>query len=194
VERILAKLQRLREADDGFHLFGANSHRYQLGPVLSEGAVAEWEEQFGVTLPQGYRRFLLEAGHGGAGPYYGLFTIDNRHRENATEYEYLARPFPWTERFNPEEFENPCDEEFVECTDGEFMGIHVPGALSICRYGCAKYFVLILHGPCIGEVWHDWQAEGSGLYPAVDGAGRRLGFLQWYEVWLDESLRWIGSA
>jgi hypothetical protein len=46
----------------------------------------------------------------------------------------------------------------------------------------------VVAGECKGEIWRDWLANGEGIYPAVDSYGRRLGFLEWYELWLDESL------
>lgn len=66
--------------------------------------------------------------------------------------------------------------------------MRVPGALYLCHYGCALRFFLVVTGQCYGEVWHDWQADGTGIYPAEDVQGNRLGFLEWYEEWLDKSL------
>ena len=36
----------------------------QMGPVLSEEEVRAFEEEHQITLPEGYRRFLLEVGDG----------------------------------------------------------------------------------------------------------------------------------
>jgi len=43
-------------------------------------------------------------------------------------------------------------------------------------------------GPSRGEVWHDSRADGRGVYPATAPDGHHLGFLEWYEQWLDKSL------
>jgi hypothetical protein len=189
LERIHQKLGQLRTLDAECKLFGANSHRYRLGRALTEVDLASFERQLGVALPLGYRRFLAGVGHGGAGPYYGLFAIDSRDEENITSIGQLSKPFRWTDEFNPGEWKNPCEEEGAECDeDGEFWGISLPGALYLCHYGCALRFFLVVSGQCTGEVWHDWQADEAGIYPATDNEGRRVGFLEWYEQWLDKSL------
>jgi hypothetical protein len=189
LKRIGQKIERLRTLDTGFSLFGAVSHHYRLGTALTESALQAMEREFGVTLPTAYRQFLRQIGHGGAGPYYGLFTLNDEDSENITSVESLSQPFTWTEAFNAAGRENSCEDgvdEFVE-TD-EFQQMDLPGALYISNYGCALRFFLIVTGPCKGEVWHDWRGEDSGVYPAVDATGRRLGFLEWYERWLDQSI------
>jgi hypothetical protein len=76
IASVLDKLERLRTADPEFELFGAGlgdfGHHYRLGPRLTPTWLAHLEKLYGVELPSDYRRFLLEAGNGGAGPYYGL--------------------------------------------------------------------------------------------------------------------------
>ncbi len=57
------------------------SHRYQLGCPLTEVKLQFYEQQHGVELPYEYRKFLMEVGHGGAGPIYGLFALDSRDPE-----------------------------------------------------------------------------------------------------------------
>ena len=40
---------------------------------LTEAEATEFEVKHGITLPEGYRRFLIEVGNGGEGPPgYGL--------------------------------------------------------------------------------------------------------------------------
>lgn len=56
-------------------IFGANAHKFELAPVLTEAQVAEAEAQWNIRFPDDYRSFLLQAGAGGAGPYYGLFPL-----------------------------------------------------------------------------------------------------------------------
>jgi hypothetical protein len=72
IARLMAKLDRLRRADPEFIAYGAADHWYRLGPKLTPSWVAWLEAKYGIELPEPYRRFLLEAGNGGAGPHNGL--------------------------------------------------------------------------------------------------------------------------
>lgn len=79
--RVLHKLQQLRDADPDCRLYGARDHYYCLGPQLTP-AWLEWlEEHYQVRLPGDYREFLMEVGNGGAGPCAGL-----------QRFGYLQRP------------------------------------------------------------------------------------------------------
>lgn len=166
---IEAKLATLRARDPDFRLFCARAHRYQLGPVLKEDQLSGLEQEFGATLPDGYRTFLLHIGNGGAGPYYGLFPLAGGDPEDLTDFNSIKDPFPWKDKnLRPRRV--------------------LPGALYICNYGCALRFVLIVTGQCRGEVWHDWRADSAGIYPATNPRGDRLHFLEWYSQWLDDRL------
>jgi hypothetical protein len=107
----------------------------------------------------------------------------------------LRKPFPWTSSLNPDEWgrgRDIGDLEGVEWDEnGKYAGMFLPGALYLCHCGCAIRNFLIVHGPCKGEVWRDDQASGKGIFPEVDEQGNRLGFLDWYERWLDKSLQGV---
>lgn len=194
IERIREKLDRLRDADQALSVFGSDSHEYRFGPPLSEQALSECERQLGVRLPTEYRNFVTRIGHGGAGPYYGLFSLVDRDSEDITDLNSIRKPFRWTDAFNPYDSEDPCGQEDVWCDEDVAEGerpqviLIVPGALYICHYGCAIRFFLIVKGHCEGEVWRDSQADDAGIMPECGRDGRHLGFLDWYERWLDEAL------
>ncbi len=206
LERIAAKLDHLRELDSEFTLFASDSHEYQLGAPLSEDEIRELEETLGVTLPADYRAFVGKVGYGGAGPFYGLFRFEDEDEEDLTDLDLITKPFRWTEATNPYDWEDPCSQEDVHCEelevgaddegeedegdgeDGLFIVQQIPGALYICNYGCAIRFFLVVQGQSAGEVWGDWQTDKKGIVPERDAEGRHLGFLDWYERWLDESI------
>src|SRR5208283_4634322 len=73
--RIKEKLDRLALLDPKYEVFGAYGHRYELFPRLTEKAVSAFEKKWRITLPAGYRQFLIELGNGGAGPSYGVFKL-----------------------------------------------------------------------------------------------------------------------
>ena len=70
-------------------------------PVLSEAEVVAFETAHRVTLPEGYRSFLLEIGNGGLGPGDGLVRLADAP---AMSPECgLDRPFPFSNRAFEEE-------------------------------------------------------------------------------------------
>jgi hypothetical protein len=197
--RILDKLHRLRTLDASLEQFGAKSHKYRLGSPLAEGKLQYYEQRYGVVLPYEYRRFLMEVGHGGAGPFYGLFPLDSQDPEFLNIFGGdLGKQFPWTSSLNPDAWERGPSTEDLEGVEwdenGKFAGMFLPGALYLCHCGCAIRIFLIVCGPCQGEVWRDDQANREGIFPEVDKQGNRLGFLDWYEQWLDKSLQSVTAV
>ncbi|MGK3959353.1 SMI1/KNR4 family protein [Sorangium sp. So ce118] len=73
LDGIAAKLTAVRARE--LSCFGSDAHRFALRPPATEAEVAAFEAARRVRLPEHYRAFLLHAGHGGAGPYYGLMTL-----------------------------------------------------------------------------------------------------------------------
>jgi hypothetical protein len=194
IERIQAKLTDLRQLDPACKVFGSSSHRYRLGRPLTASELADSENALGVVLPSEYRDFVMKIGHGGAGPFYGLFELNSSDPENITDPDQIKKPFRWTDATNPTRWQNPEAEDGVLIDSDENAGeslsvwLLVPGALYLCNYGCALRFFLIVNGPQSGEVWMDRQAEGNGITPERGEDGSKLRFLEWYEKWLDEGI------
>lgn len=203
VDRIIEKVGRLREMDLGCALFGSNVHKYCLGPPLSGIELQEFEKRLGVEVPPEYRLFLMRAGHGGAGPYYGLFRLGGEDPEDITDLNQLQKQFRWDEGFNPYNWDDPCSQEDVWCQELEQdeieegaesqVMLRVPGALYVCDCGCGIRCFMPVQGKRIGEVWCDSQADGGGINPECGASGEHLGFLDWYEKWLDEGIAAILS-
>ena len=183
--RIREKLARLRKLNP--------AQRCELGRRLTEADLTAIERRLHITLPADYRAFLMQVGHGGAGPCYGLFTLEDDDEENITSVGQLRKPFRWTAATNPIDWPNPCDQEDVWCSDDDdpenpLPILEVPGALYICNYGCAIRLFLVCNGQSYGEVWIDRQSENRGLQPVCDAQGRKLTFLEWSERWLDDAI------
>jgi hypothetical protein len=74
-------------------------------PELCEEEISAFERRFEVSLPGGYRRFLLELGNGGEGPPAGGIEPlrTGPERPNAAELDgreqspLMALPFPFTQ-------------------------------------------------------------------------------------------------
>ncbi|MBO4209578.1 SMI1/KNR4 family protein [Micromonospora echinofusca] len=81
--RVASKVAAAASLPGGPVMFGADVHRFRIGPALSEDAVAVFEKHHGVRLPPDYRGFITTVGHGGlgrfggAGPFYGLLQIED---------------------------------------------------------------------------------------------------------------------
>ena len=76
--RIHGKLERLRKADVRLMTFGSSHHRYRTTPVPLE-EIERFEQENGIELPSELREILHYIGCG-AGPYYGLYTLEAMRR------------------------------------------------------------------------------------------------------------------
>jgi hypothetical protein len=178
------QVARLRRLDHKYEVFGASKHRYQSTPE-SLTSVERCEAALGVPLPSDYREFVLEVGSG-AGPYYGLWTLD----EARSEVQDLAvgtkpRPacpidpaaaFPATAGGLREGgAENAAGKDVVS----RAKRWPCSGCLPIGDQGCTFWSVLVLTGEFTGRVWDLACFEGfSGewlparLPPGLSGSRR----------------------
>ncbi|MET8280582.1 SMI1/KNR4 family protein [Micromonospora sp. NPDC005174] len=187
VEDIQARLAVMRAEDPELRRSGARRHRYQLGATLSEADLAAFECHHHITLPDAYRSFLREVGNGGAGPHYGLFTLDgdglrDHEREARHRPGYLATPFPHTQAWNPAyHVPDPCVPGPVDLmTEDEYFDEReIAGSLIIAEFGCGAFHRLIITGPARGQVWFDDRAADGGLSSEAD-------FADWYQDWLHD--------
>lgn len=191
---VAAKLSELRRADIQYSVFGAERHRYELRPVASEQKLAAFESQFRIALPVGYRRFLLELGDGGAGPYYGLEPLKNAifrdlHYKSDSDLLDPSQPFPCQNHWNLK-FEGDVPSQQYADFEREYSDNKwVNGLIRICNFGCGVSLNLVVNGPEYGSIWVDDRVSDGGIYPdPYFGQKGRTKFLDWYELWLDRSL------
>jgi hypothetical protein len=171
--------------------FGAEEHNYEVGPALSDEAIAALEEAHGITLPSDYRRFLRDVGDGGAGPGYGLFSL-----EEAFE---MTPSGCWSEPF-------VAATSLDEAWSSELLPGQHPGILQISDDGCDYCVALILTGPERGTVWftdgrawlpitshfpvifkhHHFDHDATYEYLLSHSAEvvGRTRFFDWYHQWL----------
>ena len=92
----------------------------------------------------------------------------------------LRQPFPHTEPF------------FVEPQEAT---LHTTaGALYLFDHGCALWDLLIMNGPCAGQIWLDRLTDSEGLRPANGENGERVGFAEHYCRWLNGSLEELAGG
>jgi hypothetical protein len=143
---------------------------FSLGPPLSEDEVEAFAVIHGVELPEPYRWFLTHVGNGGDGPPgYGLAPLNDARNERPEHNPNIARPYPLTEPWIGED-EPDSDDDAVDAA-------YSNGRVWLGTDGCGGQWVLIVAGPCKGEVWF---VSGEGAAPTEP----RRDFLGWYAEWL----------
>jgi SMI1 / KNR4 family (SUKH-1) len=103
VALIIDRLAELRRLNANRRLRGAHSHNYMLAPPVAPGLLRLVETTLESPLPADYRRFLTQIGNGGAGPYYGILSLE----------QSISDAIP---------FAGEDDKEFDECLEPELIG------------------------------------------------------------------------
>ena len=196
IDDIVAKLQIVQRHETADANWSKIS--YEMGAPIGAAALAQLEMSQGLELPDEYREFLLDVGNGGAGPGYGLYSLEEALAERGDGIYSLADPF----------------EPPTSCHD--WHDLRAPGMLPIYHDGCAFFGGLAVSGPARGTVWsfvevapgwvplcHDGYVGPDGkpfsmrggelshyeeMYDALllpANRGRRKTFLERYESWLD---------
>jgi len=172
--RVKAIAKKLRTAAKGnFTPFGVEDHHFRLQPPLGKRDLAAIEKQYQIEFPTEYRAFVTTVANGGAGPAYGLFSLQESltTKTGALPHDLLATQFPYTEAYNPDD------------STAEIPFQHqAAGMLPLCHEGCGYMHILIVTGPARGQMWMDGRVSDQGFAP-LDAS-----FLDWYERWLDSVL------
>lgn len=166
IYKLQQQLEQAKNADPELKRFGAKRHQYRLNPPATEEAIVRFEEKIGVSLPTEYRNFLIQAGNGGAGPYYGLFSLEEVEHWLTWEVEPDKLPLLYPER-SGETFELEGEEAFRGC-------------IPIQSEGDTYFTYLLVTGPNRGRVLYI-DYEGSWIF-----FPRETSFLSWYQRWLRE--------
>ena len=154
--------------------------------------MAAFEDRYRIKLPSDYRAFVTCVANGGAGPAYGMFTLE----ETVTQWrfaevpeDFVGTPFPHTQAYNP--YRDPQVEPYREAAKrGDSSAAEAKrrllyqaaGTLVLCHEGCGYLHLLVVAGPAFGQMWLDGRCSDQGFVPL------RVGFFDWYERWLDNTL------
>ncbi len=191
------KLELVKAQDTEYTEFGSSSHRYEMKSVISKTKLEKWQLKHGVTLPEPFAEFLMTIGNGGAGPYYGVYSLQKATsytEEPALSLPSILRPrmskAEWNGLIAPLISDEDISDEQYEQTRSQILG----GMLCIGTQGCDYDMYLVLDGPYRGRlVYTNDFYEDAPFFFVYD-----LTFLDWYERWLDEILldydrAWFGS-
>ena len=195
VEQVSVKLQQAISTfgHSGNGPFGADLHRFHVKSPLEISEIERFESQFEVTLPIDYRIFLCQVGDGGAGPAYGIFSLNTAvpYQRRSTPQDILKTPFPHRDSFNPFKDDDPYYDEIDrklesgEITESEadwLMEYETSGTIALCHEGCGHLHRLVVSGPSRGEMWMDSTCSDQGYFSL------QASFLDWYERWVDQIL------
>jgi hypothetical protein len=182
---IREKLDRLRTADPARRVHGAFArygHDYVEKPPLSAEALARFEAEHRIALPEELRAFITTVHSGGPGPGYGFYLSRNPTK--------LTQPFPYTvadanallELRRTNRYATLPDKSVEDPTDPDYPPGH--GFMQLSHQGCGVFDVIVVTGPLRGSVWYYDSAWG----PCTFGTTLPT-FLDWYERWLDQNLR-----
>ncbi len=171
-ERIKTLIRLASAYDPNNAVHGAMRHKYHLNSPVTLADVLEFEQEFHVTIPEIFVRFLTEVGNGGAGVDYGFYSLETLRREN----KHLKYPrdndkniFDYDnlkERW--EELAHELDDALEACEEDseidKIYGKMYGGLLVIATNGCTFDHVLICEGKHTGMVGMiDWNSEEQSV-------------------------------
>lgn len=196
LQSIQSRLEELKSLDTTYQIFGSENHKYELNPLVSNEEVKEFESHFNIELPDGYRQFITTLGNGGAGPYYGLESLGDslfvdldykRKDELLDPSEPFLLTTPWNMDF--QNTESLSEEEYETFEEEYFDDKWVNGLLRVANFGCGVYMNLVVNGEEYGNIWVDDRGNDGGIYPDPYFEQQdRTDFLNWYELWLNQSI------
>ena len=153
---------------------------------LSEERVRKFELQFGIKLPEDYRRFITTIAKGGTQPFYGLVSIDELKKHNIRSDIHIK--FPYTVK-TPVDLGKLSDEEYRKFFDDDQSD---SGFIELCDEGCAMFNILIVNSDdpeTYGTVWFYDTANDFGIFPLIDPkSGKAMHFIDWLEYYVDRTL------
>ncbi|MGD0631701.1 MAG: hypothetical protein ABR987_20415 [Terracidiphilus sp.] len=181
-----------------------------MNPVIGEDRVEAFERDHSISLPSEYRGFLIQIGNGGAGPFYGVFSLgtadDNFNVRDWKVNDNLvgdpSKPFRFEEAWD--DTSNMPPDDLFEKNEKEYwqhMGAFertywsselMDGAIPICHQGCALRIWLVVTGPQSGKLWDDRRSEYKGIRPLELADGSMATFGAWYDEWLNQRLAAAG--
>ena len=100
--KLIGLVSQAKELDTEYKEFGAEHHQYEFNPVIPLSQVSDFEHRHHIRLPQGYVDFLTQVGNGGAGPGYGIYSLEQTETE--CYYDHKNSFCPYTEVKNQPDF------------------------------------------------------------------------------------------
>lgn len=166
IDELKKQLEEAKREDQELKQFGAKTHKYSVNPTIALETIEQFENKIGVSLPEEYRDFLLYVGNGGAGPFYGMFCL-----------EQVEHWLQW--ELEPDRPPLLCPEQSNESLDQEEDNWR-RGCIPIGSQGDTYFTGLMLTGENRGHIVYI-EYEGSWIF-----FPKESNFLCWYQRWLKE--------
>jgi len=171
-------LKKAKEADPKCKVFGSAEHKYRLNPPASAEEVSALEADLNLKLPEDYVYFLTEIGNGGAGPYYGLYSVKELRRQQFYTHQD-GKGKPVIDRDLSVEKWNALMEQMDTNDDDVYDEIDRQinaGVLIIGTQGCTYDNLLMCEGSETGNiVYIDWNLDKDAP-PVLT----QMSFWEWY--------------
>ena len=168
-DAVSRKLAAAEQLDPNLLRFGARTHRYALGAPLGAARLAEIESGLGFQLPEDYRQFITTIAASGAGPGYGLITLDHPRQYDELAKKYFTAPTVAT----------------VTTTDGKQIkgySRYAPnqeGLILLADNGCTKTSLMVINGDDVGSIYCNLSSIDQDYFFQASS------FTEWYSRWLD---------
>lgn len=163
-DRLKNAVHHAAKVDREYKIFGSSKHQYKYNPPISLEKVREFERKYNVILPEIYVEFLTTIGNGGAGPYYGLYSLEyiDSDRNRGWDFSFdntnnvIIKPGLTKELWNEyvTKLENEENDEKYE----EIIAELTNGIIVIGTQGCTGDHILLCKGEYSGQVAYiDWN-------------------------------------
>lgn len=159
ISEIKALAQEGLQYDPLYQIFGANHHRWQFGKPVDMQKIYDFENDMKISLPEALVRYLTELGDGGAGPYYGIYSLDEMREKNKLLPETVNLPVMLDHSMTAEQwsdfaqkYETKEEEDAMQELEDMELSL-LTGGLVINTPGCTMDSILMCRGAAAGEVF-----------------------------------------
>ena len=174
ISEIKALAQKCLRCDPTYKIFGANQHKWKFAEPTDMKKIHDFENDMKISLPEALVRYLTELGDGGAGPDYGIYSLEEMRKRNvflpqtanlpvmldhsmtdeqwidfAEKYETLD-DIVYSDKFDTKTKEQQ-EKLKQELRDMELSLI--AGGVCIGTPGCTMNSILMCRGAAAGEVF-----------------------------------------
>lgn len=189
-QRLAALNALASRKDPAYRIFGADTHHYKFKPAATVQEVSQVQAVLGVRFPDSYIQYLTKLGNGGAGPHYGIYSLDEmQHNSQYLLHQpLLGEPMLHPDMTLTEWYEIAEDLDILD-EDAEidaFFGKLMQGTIVLGTHGCSVDTLLMCSGANAGEViYFNWEIGEDFALPYFTGMQFDEWMIGYYEKLLN---------